>query len=535
MPRRVSVFDLMDILKRLRAQHSIKSIHRELGKHKTVIRRVKELAEEHQWLAVDQPMPTEQELHRLYDGCVGPTQQEKNHCLDEHKDEIKRWLDEKYSFVVIHQLLGRKKVGCSESTVRRYIHHNFPKVPKATMVRDTKAGEDMEVDFGYIGLCWDRKTKRRRKTWFFSARLCHSRRVYRKTVFDQKKETFFWAHIHAFEHFGGVPRKVRPDSLKAAIIRACWVDPLVNRSYRDLAEHYGFMISPCQPYSPEQKGGVESDVKYVKRNFLPLFKEHQRERGRETYWADELAEQLEAWNVEVCETRSIQKVGRTPVEIFESEERAALRPLPASRWDPVTVKEASVGSDWRVMFLKGFYTVPVEYIGQRVVVIGNSKIVRIVGHDLRQITSHARAIRDWQVMKKDEHAPENVQQYLNTSAKGLLVGARRIGPAVWQVATSILEDRSVDGIRPVRGLLRLAKDYSGSRLEAACRRAVRYDTATYRSVKLILKNQLDRIPEDQPVDPSGQREFRFQREPGYFDLEASDGFADQIETPEGGR
>jgi len=80
-----------------------------------------------------------------------------------------------------------------------------------------------------------------------------------------KQETFFFCHIHAFEYFGGVPRKVTPDNLKAAIIRASFVDPLVNRSYRNLAENYGFMISPCVPYSPRHKGGVENDVKYVKR------------------------------------------------------------------------------------------------------------------------------------------------------------------------------------------------------------------------------------------------------------------------------
>ena len=97
----------------------------------------------------------------------------------------------------------------------------------------------------------------RRRTWVFSGRLRHSRRAYREVVFDQKQETFFACHMHAFEWFGGVPEKVTPDNLKAAVIVASFEDPLVNRAYRELALHYGFLISPCLPRRPEHKGGVE--------------------------------------------------------------------------------------------------------------------------------------------------------------------------------------------------------------------------------------------------------------------------------------
>ncbi len=138
------------------------------------------------------------------------------------------------------------------------------------MVRKTISGEVMEGDFGYLGLCWDVKTKSRRKTWFFSSRLGHSRTVYREVVFNHKQETFLQCHIHAFEYFGGVVRKVNPDNRKAAIIRASFVDPLVNRSYRSFVEHYGFMISPCVPYTPKHKGEVENDVKYVKKEFFTI-------------------------------------------------------------------------------------------------------------------------------------------------------------------------------------------------------------------------------------------------------------------------
>ena len=117
----------------------------------------------------------------------------------------------------------------------------------------------------------------------------------------------------------------------------------------------------------------QGDIKYVKRNFLPLFREAEKERGRDTPDAGELAEELERWNRESCDQHVVQKVGRTPLELFESEEAQALRPLPMTRWDPVVCKELSVGPDWRVQFDKAFYTVPYRLIGERVLVLGSSQ------------------------------------------------------------------------------------------------------------------------------------------------------------------
>lgn len=514
MPRRIPIMELKDILERLRRGQSIKGINRELKRHKTVIRKVKSIAEENNWLDSTSPLPSEKQLKKAYEASDDEGR-ERFHPLDAYIQDIERWLKDDYSYLVIHKLLN-KRIACSESTVRRYVQRKFPLALRPVMRRKTIPGEVMEVDFGYIGVCWDPETNSRRKTWFFSGRFRHSRRVYREVVFNQKQETFFFCHIHAFEYFGGVPWKVTPDSLKAAIIRASFEDPLVNRAYRSLAEHYGFMISPCVPYSPEHKGGVESDVKYVKRNFLPLFKENQRQKGHEILYADELAEELERWNCEECELRVIQKVGKTPVELFEQEELKALKPLAVDRWDPVTCKEPKVGDDWRIQFEKSFYSVPYKLIGKRVLVVGNSSIVRIF-YNYEEVTVHEKAKKLWEYKRKPEHAPPQLEEYLNLTKQGLLCWAERLGPSVLAVVEKIFEDKAVDGLRPVRGLIRFADKYSASRLEAACKRAVYFETPTYQSVKNILKKDLDKMPLKQPAEPSGQLKFRFQREQGYFD------------------
>ncbi|MDH7480131.1 MAG: IS21 family transposase, partial [Syntrophomonadaceae bacterium] len=474
MPRRVSMIEHQDIIHRLRLGQSVKAIHRETGRHKTVVRTLKALAQREGWLEPGRGLPGEAEIQQLYDNARQLVRV-ITHPLDVYREQVAGWLKKGYSFVVIHRLLVRQGASCSEATARRWIHRHFPDVPLPVIVRPTTPGEVMEVDFGYLGLFWDPQRNVARKTWFFSGRLRHSRRVYREVVFEQTKECFFACHIHAFEHFRGVPQKVVPDNLKAAILKASVENPLVNRAYRSLAEHYGFLISPCLPASPQHKGGVESDVKYVKRNFLPLFREAQAQRGQQIPSVQELRQELERWNREVAEARLVGKVGRTPVELFEQEELSALQPLPPCRWEPVVFKEASVGPDWRIQFQKAFYSVPYRLIGERVLVMAGCSFVRIF-FEGQEVTLHRRAARLWEYVWKSEHAPPQLEQFLASSTQGLLIWAQRLGNSVVGVAEAILADKAVDGIRPVRALVRLAERYGSGRLQAACERALRFHT-----------------------------------------------------------
>ena len=135
---------------------------------------------------------------------------------------------------------------------------------------------------------------------------------------------------------------------------------------------------PCQPRRPEHKSVVEGDIKYVKRNllpFLPLFREAQRERGHETPDAGELATDWSAGIVRATKSMSARRSVALRLELFESEEALAVRPLPMTRWDPVVCKELSVGPDRRVQLENVFDTVPYRLIGERLLVLGDSRMV----------------------------------------------------------------------------------------------------------------------------------------------------------------
>ena len=506
--------ELRDVIQRLKLGHGVRDIHRSTGVHRTVVRQLREVALELGWLEAEHQLPSEQQIeqarHRVEQEAGAETSLFEQ--LAAHDEDFQRWHNEKYTAVVMHDLI-RKRVPCSLSTVDRYLRSRFPKPVHPVTRRDTVAGKVMEVDFGYLGITYDPDTRRNRRTWVFSGRLPHSRRAWRERCFEQKQPTFFVCHIHALEFFAGVVDRVVPDNLKAAVVKASFQDPIINRAYRSLAEHYGFLIDPCPPYRANLKGGVESDIKYIKGHFWPIFRERQRQKGREIPYADDLQQELEQWGREVADKRLVGGVGRSPEEIFATEEAAALKPLPSNRWDPVSWGEPSVGPDWRVQFEKGFYSVPHIYIGHKVLVYGDRTRVRIYAGNL-EIALHARVKQPWGKSIKEEHAPPHKQEWLSIDRSGLVQWAHRLGQPVGELAAAILADKAVDGMRPVRALIRLADTYSAERLSAACGRALLYETVTYRSVKEILRHNLDRLPLSQPAETGGQIAFRFQREQG---------------------
>jgi hypothetical protein len=244
MPRRRTVPEYKDIIQRIRMGQGIREIQRDTGIHRTIVRAVRRTAEVEGWLDPRTPLPREEEIQRIRQGAQG--RKEAHHPLYAYLEEFRRWVKEKHSYVVMHQLI-KDRCPCSEATMRRFVQKYFPTRRKLVMMRSTVPGRDMEVDFGYLGITYDPQTRRNRKTYLFSGRLRHSRLAYREPCFGQKARAFFLGQIHAFEYFGGVPATAVPDNLKAAVVKASHQDPVVNRAYRELAEHYGFLISPCPP------------------------------------------------------------------------------------------------------------------------------------------------------------------------------------------------------------------------------------------------------------------------------------------------
>ncbi len=480
MARVKTMTQLIEILIRLKKGESIRNIFKETGTHREVIRKIKNIGDKKGWLSASSGLPSEKDMDLAYNETENSTK--KSHILDRYVDKLQQYKKDGKSFVVIHKLISEYSdcSNISETTVRRYIQKKFPEIKPSVMIRPLEDGV-MEVDFGYLGLTYDPLECRNRKAWVFSGRLRKSRKAYREAVYNQKKETFFLCHIHAFHPFGGIPRKVVPDNLKSAVVKAAFYDPVINRSYQELAKHYDFLISPCLPGKPEHKGGVENDIKYIKRNFWPYFTEKQIQKGHQIPLSIDLEESLKKWDEDTADIRIIHGVGRSPFELF-IEELKTLTRLPLDDWDVISWKTCVVRPEWMIQYDNSQYSVPYKYIGQEVMVCADSKSVKVYS-DYELIAVHERAKRKWEYMRNPLHAPPYKEEYLTST---LFTWAQSIGQSTLEVVEKILSHRQIDGFRSARAVLFLSKKYPKERVEAACRRAIFYDTPSYSSVKSIL-------------------------------------------------
>jgi hypothetical protein len=503
------MIDIRNILHRLRQGQSKRYIQKALGIHRTIIRDVYKLAVAHQWLNSDFPMPNDDEIAKAW---IPKSKSQKPHPLDLFRSDLEKWRREGLSAVVIHQLL-KDKCSCDAQAIRRYLNKHFPKPIEPIMVRPTTPGKDMDIDFGYLGMFLDNDNMLR-KVWVFSFRLRHSRRVYREVVLDQKANTFLMCHVHAFEWFNGVTENIVLDNCKAAIIQCTIDNDMVRRSYQELAEHYGFIISPCLPRTPEHKGGVEGDIKYVKKNFLPYFHARQKDKNIQIPTLRDLIEALELWGKEVADIHVVQGVGRSPLELFNTEEAKALRPLPRTRWEITSWSQSTVRKDWRIMYDCVYYSVPYQLIGKTVQICATTSLVRIF-YDHKEIAFHERGTKKWEYKRKTEYAPPSHEKVLQCSREGLLLLAEKVGPFTHLVVQAILSHPTIDKLRPVRCLLNLGNKYSQERLEKSCQRAYNYKMNSYSSVKNILENNLDGQPSDISTTSKIIQipQFRFVRDP----------------------
>ena len=517
MPRRRTMAEKSEVIRRLRAGQSIREINRETGVHRATVRSVRDAIVGTKWLDPQEDLPSEKQVNEALRGTEDEDKQTGSHSLDIYLTDIEDWLKEKTSFLLIHEFLRQRGITLSETSVRRYIHRKFPLHSRAPVIpRDTVAGEILEVDFGYFGLVYDEVQKRNRKAWFLSARLRHSRHAYRQMTFDQKQETFYAALINALEFFGGVPTKVVPDNMKSAVIEASFTDPEINRAFVKMAIHYDFLISPTLPRMPEHKGGVESDVKYTKGNFWPRYRESERQKGHPVPHAEGLQRALEEWGDQVASRRNVRGLGDSPVNIFEQQERETLKDLPHSRWSIVSIATAKVQQTWRIQFDNAFYSVPYQHIGESVTIHADTNVVIIYLKD-NEIARHIRAVNPWEIKRSEHHAPVGSDVLYQQNQVSLLQWARKIGDPTYRMSQAIFSRKGIDGVQSVRSLCHLAKRHGRDRLNAACRRALEFKATRYKEVKKILLAEQDHSSAAAPSASNQPNQYRFQREVGYFE------------------
>lgn len=474
--------DIRELLRHIQANASDRRVHRETGVHRLTVKRYREWAAEQGLLAG--PLPPIEELQALIEATLPNQRPPQNvSSVEPYHDIVEKLHKEGVEIAAIRERLKERGYTGSYSAVYRFVRKLDPRLPEATVRVERKPGEEGQLDFGYAGRMIDPETGELRKTWAFVLTLSWSRHQYVEFVFDQKVGTWLLLHCHAFEFLGGVPERLVIDNLKAAIIRACWDDPEVQYSYRECAEHYGFLISPCRPRTPQHKGKVEQGgVHYVKRNFLG---------GREPTTITQANQDVLVW---ANTTAGLRKHGTTkeqPLARFQEVEQAQLKPLPETRYDLATWKVLKLHRDCYVTFDQAYYSAPFRLIGQKLRVRGGAREVRIYTLDYHLEATHPRAERPGERKTNLDHLPPEKVPGLIRNRDGVQAAAIEIGTAASEVVTRLLDDPVVDRLHSAGRLIRLRERFGDERLEAACVRALHFDDPMYKTVKRILVQGLE--------------------------------------------
>ncbi len=330
--------------------------------------------------------------------------------------------------------------------------------------------------------------------WSCSSRfLGASSFTYAEATATQQLADWVGAHTRMVEYFGGATALWVPDQLKSAITRPCRYEPDVNRTYEDLATHYGAVVVPARPRKPRDKALVETSVLVAQRWILARLRD-------QTFF--ELGALNRAIRVLLDELndRPLRKLGVSRRALHEQLDRPALRPLPATRYVLAHWKRCSVNIDYHVLVERHAYSVPFQLLREPVEVRYTTTTVEVFFKG-RRVTSHPRRY-DGRPSTVAEHMPSAHRAHAEWTPSRLIRWAAKVGPATARLVTRILESRPhpEQGYRAVLGIMRLGRQHGNVRLDAACARAVALGSYRYRTVKNILASGQDRLPLEPPAE-----------------------------------
>jgi transposase len=364
-----------------------------------------------------------------------------------------------------------------------------------TMRQNHVAGERMFVDYAGTTLAViDASTGEARWAQLFVAVLGASNYTYAEATWTQGLSDWIGAHTRAFAFVGGVSAMVVSDNLRSGITKACFYEPQVNRTYAEMAAHYGTAIIPARPYRARDKAKVEVAVQIATRFIIAKLRNRQ-------FFALSALNGAVAELVEQINTRVSRHLGASRRALFEELERSALKPLPAEPYVFAEWKQCRVGLDYHVEIDKHYYSVPHQLLREKVWARITARTIEVF-HRGKRVAAHVRSSSNRKHTTVREHMPSSHQRYADWTPERLRRQAGAIGRHTAALVEIILRERAhpEQGFRACVGIVRLAKSYGRERLEAACGRAIEIGARSYSSVNSILKNDIDRRRPVMPAD-----------------------------------
>lgn len=373
-------------------------------------------------------------------------------------------------------------------------YRNFKKDNQISMHKEHKAGEEMEVDWAGNTMSYvDRTTGEIKPAYIFVAVLPASDYPFACAFEDEKISTWLEAHVMTFEYFGGVPKITIPDNTKTAVIKADLVDPLLNKSYTELAVHYHTTIIPARAGKPKDKASDENMVGQVSRRIIAAL------RNRQFFSIYEINQAIREELAKLIQ-RPFQKMEGNRQLAFETIDKPCLQPLPATRYEYADWKETKVQFNYHVDYDGFFYSVHYSLVNHPCSVRATSKTIEIyIGSE--RVAAHLRNYNPYKrYTTLSEHMPEAHQTVSGWNPERFLSWAEKTGPNTRELIKHILESREypVQTYRTCMGIMRLGKNYSIAIMEKASREALDKNTCSYKYFAIILKQIATTISKTPP-------------------------------------
>ena len=376
-------------------------------------------------------------------------------------------------------------------------YRRWARVTKATMRITHKPGDAMQVDWAGDPLfITDHVTGNRSPAYLFVAVLPCSWHTYAEPCEDMKQENWLLCHVHAYNYFGGVTRLLIPDNTKTAVLTNSRYEVVLNRSYQEMAEHYGTAIVPARVRKPDDKAAVEGSVRFVSTWITAALRDRVFFSIAEVKAA--VREKLEELN------RRPFKKPRTGCRLsaYVQEEKAFMQPLPIHPYEPSVWLSLTVGYDYLVSDGRNKYSVPYDLIGKKVDVKLTKHVVEVFYNQAR-VAVHVRLenVQNNPVVKP-EHMPEAHRKHLSYNAEEFTEWAHKIGPKTAETVQCFLTSgkEAEQGYKACASLTKLGKRYGAERLEDACERVLRLtSTPTIRNISTLCKSSAERSEADKPA------------------------------------
>ena len=327
----------------------------------------------------------------------------------------------------------------------------------------------------------------------FVAVLGASNKTFAEAFPNEQLPCWIAGHCHAYAFFGGVAKITVPDNPKTGVLRPCRYEPLLHRTYQEMAEHYGTVILPARPARPRDKAKVETGVQISERQILAVLRDQR-------FFSVEALNQAIVPLLTKLNEQPFQKLEGSRNRWFEAHEKAQLLSLPERAFELATWSKATANIDYHVVVENHYYSVPYHLIHEQLDIRLSDSTVEVFHHQKR-IAAHPRGSVRGGFSTVEEHRPKAHQKHLEWTPSRIVQWAAKIGPHCARLVEHIMVSRPhpEQGFRSCLGIIRLGKAEGAARLEAACRRAWHFGTCSYSSIKSILQNHLEDQPWEQEL------------------------------------